>query len=272
MKRYIFISFAISILTVLAACEKLIEIDLTDSKEVIVIEASITNIKSPIKVLVSKTSPYLGTKTASPVSGAIVSIRTERGKPNYFVETMPGEYVYPNNSVEPGRWYICEVEYNGITYTARSFMNEKVPIGDVKFTHFDGLGFFDSGYKVVCFIKDPEKAVNYYRLKYFTNGKLVDDHGDMSVFSDKLFNGKMVGLNQGSFVFQKTDTLIVEIQSIDKAAYDYFSTLKSISGFETFQSASPANPISNFNNGALGYFSAYTYERRKMIIQDYLTE
>jgi hypothetical protein len=259
-------------LVVLAACEKVIEIDLTDSKEVIVIEATITNIKNPIQVFVSKTAPYLGTKTASPVSGATVSIRTEKGKPFYFVETLPGEYVYPNNSLESGQWYICEVEYNGITYTARSYMNNKVPIGDVKFTHFDGLGFYESGYKVVCFIKDPEKTVNYYRLRYFINGDLVDDHGDLSVFSDKLFNGKIVGLNQGSFVFQKTDTLVVEIQSIDKAAYNYFFTLKSISGFETFQSASPANPISNFNHGALGYFSAYTYERRKMIIQDYLTE
>ena len=272
MKKFTFIAFLFILLTVITACEKVIDIDLSDSQEVIVIEASITNAKNPIKVLVSKTSPFLGTKTAIPVSGATVSIRTAKGKPNYFVETMPGEYLHTNNSVVPGQWYICEVQYNGITYTARSYMNEKVPIGDVKFTHFDGLGFFDSGYKVVCFIKDPEKVINFYRLRYFTNGDPVDDKGDLSVFSDKLFNGKMVGLNQGSFVFQKTDTLIVEIQSIDKAAYDYFSTLKSISGFETFQSASPANPISNFNNGALGYFSAYTYERRKMIIQDYLTE
>lgn len=272
MKKLLSISVFLAYLLVLVACEKVIEIDLTDSKEVIVIEASITNIKSPVRVLVSKTSPFLGAKTANPVSGAKVSIRTEKGKPNYFVEAMPGEYVYPNNSVEPGQWYICEVEYNGITYTARSFMNDKVPIGDVKFTHFDGLGFFDSGYKVVCFIKDPEKTVNYYRFRYIVNGEPVDDRGDLTIFSDKLFNGKVVGLNHGSFVFQKTDTLVVEIRSIDKAAYDYYSTLRSISGFETFQSASLANPLSNFNNGALGYFSAYTYERRKMIIQDYLTE
>jgi hypothetical protein len=272
LKKYIFISIVLSILAVLTACEKIIDIDLSDSKEVIVIEATITNVKSPITVLVSKTSTYLGSKTNNPVSGAKVSIRTEKGSPNYFVETMPGEYVFPNPPMSINLWYICEVEYEGITYTARSFLNDKVPIADMKFTYFDGLGFFDSGYKVACFIKDPVRVENYYRLKYYANGRQVDDHGDLTIFSDKLFNGKVVGLNHGSFVFRKTDTLVVEVQTIDKAAYDYYSTLKAISGFEAFESASPSNPISNFDNGALGFFTAYSYERRKMIIQDYLTE
>jgi hypothetical protein len=39
-----------------------------------------------------------------------------------------------------------------------------------------------------------------------------------------------------------------------------------ISGNPNFQTASPANPVSNFDNGALGYFSAHTVSRVKLVI------
>jgi hypothetical protein len=124
--------------------------------------------------------------------------------------------------------------------------------------------------KVICFIRDPVETENYYRIKYSVNGEPVDDHGDLTIYSDKLFNGKLIGLNQGNFVFSENDTLTIEVQSIDKAAYDYFTTLKSISGFESLESASPANPTSNFSNGALGYFSAYSYDYKKITVRDFL--
>jgi hypothetical protein len=249
-----------------------IDIELNESKEVVVIEAALTIGKNPQKVLISKTNSYSKSGTSNPVSGATVTIKTEKGKPFTFLETDPGEYVMNNFHMIPGFTYFIDVEYDGITYSASSYMNEKVQIGDMKCNYFDGFGFFDSGYKIVSFIQDPEKTINYYRINYYVDGKKVDDHGDLTIFSDKLFDGKIVGLSHGSFVFQKTDTVVVELQTIDIGAYNFFSTLKSISGFDSFQSASPANPISNFNNGALGYFSAYTYERRRVVIKDLISK
>jgi hypothetical protein len=142
---------------------------------------------------------------------------------------------------------------------------------DYLFAYFlDGFGFFESGYKVNCFIRDPIEKENYYRIKYYVNGNPVDDTGEISLYTDKLFNGKVVGLGQRSLVFSEDDTLTVELQTIDKATYEYFSTLESISGSVLEQSASPANPISNFNNGALGYFSAYSFDRKTLILKDIL--
>jgi hypothetical protein len=253
-----------------SACEKVIEIDLSGSKEAIVIEAKITNTKMPFTVKVSKTLPYFGTKTSNPVSGAKVSVRAEKGKPRYFVEKSPGLYELANISAIAGFWYIVDVEYEGVTYTARSFMNDVVPIVEVGFSYFDGLGFFDSGYKVNTYIRDPANTKNFYRLKYFVNGEATDNQREITLYSDQLFDGQNIGLGQRSVVFQEADTLIIELQSIDEAAYDYFSTLESISGDVIEQSASPANPNSNFNNGALGYFSAYTFDRKTVIIKDYI--
>jgi hypothetical protein len=252
------------------ACEKVIDIDLADSKSTIVIEATITNNRDPFTVLVSKTSPYFGTATTNLVSGAKVSVRVENGIPKYFKESSPGVYKLEKTTATAKNWYIVDVEYEGVTYSARSYMHDLVPIMDFSLSYFDGFGLFDSGYKVNCFIRDPAGIKNYYRMKIFVNGKLNED--EINIYSDELFDGKVIGLVQHSAVFKETDNILVELQSIDKATYDYFSTLESISGIEMIQSASPANPISNFNNGALGYFSAYSLDRKVLKISDYISK
>lgn len=256
----------------LSACEKVIEFDLSGSKATIVIEATITSNKDPFTVLVSKTSPYFGATPSDLVSGAKVSVRAENGNPKYFTESSPGVYKMEKTLAMANYWYIIDVEYEGITYSARSYLNELVPISDFSFSYFNGFGFFDSGYKVNCFIKDPAGIENYYRIKLSVNGKAVAEEGKINLYSDKLFDGKLIGLVQHSDVFKETDTITIELQAIDKAAYDYFSTLESISGIEMIQSASPANPISNFDNGALGYFSAYSFDRKTLVVKDYLNK
>jgi|SRR5665648_103300 len=254
------------------ACEKVIELDLADSESVIVIEATITNNKIPFKVLVSKTTSYFGEETDNPVSGATVSVRAVDGEPRYFEETEPGVYKLEKMMALTNHWYIVDVEYEGLTYSARSFMNEPVKIVDFGISYFEGYGILDSGYKVSCYLRDPANIENYYRLKYYVNGNMNSDQGNICVYTDKLFDGMAIGLSLPTDVSQTNDTLIIELQSIDKAAYDYFATLESISGLEIVQSASPTNPNSNFNNGALGYFSAYSFDQRKLVIKDYIVE
>jgi len=265
-----YLSGLFAVLFIFSSCEKVIEFDLSGSREMIVIEATITNDGRPFTVLVSKTSPYFETEKNNKVSEAKVSVRIENGKPKYFKETSPGVYKLENNLATVGHLYAIDVECDSVTYSARSLVNEAVPIVELGFTYFDGFEFFDTGYKVITYVRDPADRENYYRLKYYVNGRPIDHKGEISLYSDKLFNGKVIGLGQHSAVFEETDTITVELQTIDKAVFEYFSTLESISGNQIFQTASPANPIGNFNNGALGYFSAYTYDRRTVIIKDYL--
>jgi hypothetical protein len=253
-----------------SACEKVIEVNLDNSEPAIVIEATITSNKKPFTVLVSKTAPYFGTTTSAQVSGATVSVRIENGDPKYFNESSPGVYILDKTFAQPNYWYIVDVEYEGITYSARSYLNEFVPIKDFSFSYLDGLGFVDSGYKICCFIQDPPGIDNYYRMKILVNGKTVTNDGEINLYSDKLFDGKEVGLVQQSSVFQETDTITVELQSIDEATYNYFNTLETISGIEIIQSASPANPTSNFDNNALGYFSAYSFDSKTLVVSDFI--
>jgi len=270
IKQFTYLSGIFFILIAFSACEKVIPIDLAYSREAIVIEAIINNNQLPITVLISKTTPYFGTNKSNPVSGAKVSARSEKGKAKYLIEKAPGIYELEKTIALPGIWYYIDVEYDSKTYSAKSYLNEVVNIEEVGISYLDGFGVFDSGYKLNTYITDPENTVNYYKLKYYVNGKPVTEQGGITLYSDHLFNGKPIGLGQRSTVFQETDTVIIELQSIDKAAYDYFLTLENIIGNDIMQTASPANPISNFNNGALGYFSAYTYDRKTVIIKDYI--
>ena len=271
MNKFFTISLILVISFVFSSCEKVIEIDLADSTPVIVIEATINNGKEPFTVLISKTSSYFGSSESNSVSGATVSLRTENGKAKYFTETSAGVYKLEKTPVYSNNWYIVDVEYEGVTYTARSYLHSPVQIADISISYFDGLGFVDSGYKINCFIRDPADITNFYRIKLYVDEEVVNDDGELDLYSDKLFNGKVIGLVQhSSAVFGETDHVVVELQTIDSAVYDYFSTLENITGIEMIQSASPANPISNFNNGALGYFSAYSYDRKAISIQDYL--
>ena len=270
MARYKIIIFLAIGCFLLNSCEKVIEFDLAGSNSVVVIEANLTNNKMPVTVLVSKTSSYFGSNAGTPVSGAKVSVKIENGIPKYLTEVQAGVYRLEKIFAQPGFWYVIEVVSDGVTYSAKSFLNRPVPIINLTFSYFDGFGFFDSGYMANCFVRDPAETDNYYRIKYYVDGKPVSEQNGITLFSDELFNGNEIGLSHQSFVFNETDTLTVELQSIDRAAYNYFSTLEDISGPSWQQNAAPANPNSNFNNGALGYFSAYSYERKTLVVKDFL--
>lgn len=272
LKNKTYIALLLLMLLAFTSCEEVMDVELKDFKEVIVIEAVMVNGTSPFMVKISKTTPYFDVPSGNPVSGAVVSVKTDEGNVKLFSESKPGLYELHKTHAHPGYWYIMEVEYEGVKYTARSFMHETVQISDLGFTYFDGFGIFDSGYKVNTFIRDPADIENYYRLKYFVNGKAHTGLGSFSLYTDQLFDGKSIGLGQRSVAFKKTDTITIELQTIDKAAYDYFSTLERISGLDVLQSVSPSNPNSNFNNGALGYFSAYSSDSKTVIISDYVDD
>ncbi|ALR32095.1 hypothetical protein ATE47_16915 [Chryseobacterium sp. IHB B 17019] len=58
------------------------------------------------------------------------------------------------------------------------------------------------------------------------------------------------------------------MQSMDLSVFNYFKALPgfTLNGKYNGGGILPANPISNINNGTLGYFSAHTSEKKTIII------
>ena len=61
-------------------------------------------------------------------------------------------------------------------------------------------------------------------------------------------------------ILYEGEIIELEIQTIDLRTYDYLNSL-------AMSEDSSANPISNFTNGYLGYFSAYSSVRMQIVFK-----
>ena len=91
----------------------------------------------------------------------------------------------------------------------------------------------------------------------------------MQVLNDNRNDGNQVRTSLMMKTFQSGDLVEIELIHFDEASYNYFSTLGDIIGSSrgpNSGSAAPGNPISNWTNGALGYFSAYSADVAEIVI------
>jgi hypothetical protein len=106
----------------------------------------------------------------------------------------------------------------------------------------------------VAHYKDPEAVKNQYL--FLVRFKDLEPH---ILAEDRFTNGSNVTetLFFDSDEVKVGDSLQVEMRGIDRNVYRYFFSIAQIAG-EGGPPVAPANPPTNFNNGALGVFSAYT--------------
>jgi hypothetical protein len=62
------------------------------------------------------------------------------------------------------------------------------------------------------------------------------------------------------------DSVRIEFQTINLAIYRYWFSIRSAAN-EIENNSAPANPISNINGGALGYFSTHTKQVKSFVVQ-----
>jgi hypothetical protein len=247
----------------LVSCQKVVYPDLNSASPRVVIEGNITNLPGPYYVKISKTINFDETNIFPKVSGAKVELSDTFGRIDTLHET--GQGIYSTGASYqgiPGRTYTLTVVVDGIEYKAVSTMPEPVKIDSLRIVMENG--FRQRRKEIEVTLKDPEGIQNYYRYSEIINGYRSNNY---SLASDRYFDGKTYSRNvnvNDSIALKTGDSIVMELQSIDKATYDYFRTLRFVSGGGGlgFLSASPANPITNFNNGAMGYFSAYSIKSK----------
>jgi hypothetical protein len=251
----------------LFSCEKVIEIDLNNANPRIVIEANIYGERSLFYVKVSETVNYFDSFSNIPISGAVITLSDNEGRSTKYHEVEDG--VYESDFFMPivSQYYKLKVEVNGQVYESSSFMNESIDIHNISWEYNKGAFFFDSGYMLSCGFSDPKNEVNYYQFRFAVNGEPLKAGNEFFVFSDEFFDGNDMEFTLRQRFFQLGDTVSVSLLTIDKPVYDYYNTLQEILGGSSASSAAPANPISDFSNGALGYFSAYSETKKIVVIE-----
>jgi hypothetical protein len=148
-----------------------------------------------------------------------------------------------------GRTYSLSVQTGNATYQASAIMPAAVNMDSIYFS-----SSLYSGEKITTIrFTDPPYSANFYRMVYYINNI---QQKEFYIVEDELFQGATINYSlypRGSdIVLAKDDHVTVWLESIDPGVYEYFRTAGSDEG----ATASPANPVSNISNGALGYFNA----------------
>ena len=256
-------SIIILIALFLSSCEKVLDLNLDKTAPKIVIESIFTDQSLRHAVSISYTANFDASNTKIPVTGALVTLKEENGPTLTFTEITPGNYSSNRYRGIPGKKYTLSVTVSGTTYSATSTMPKPVAITSLNQAE---LSFFGESRKIVQVnYKDPIGIPNFYYNRVFVNSARRDN---FSLESDRFNDGKEVKNN--IYIDEPYlvvgDAVRIQMLTIDENVYRYLFSITQITGNGGPPTA-PANPNSNFNNGALGYFSASTSTEQTIIIE-----
>jgi len=249
-----------ALLIVLTSCEEVIHLELTDSPTRVVIDATLNASLGGCQVILSNTLGFYESDSITKISGAKVELISNSNLIIPLPEVKPGFYFANGLTVDAGEVLSLRVTLpSGDVFMAKTEVPVRVPLD--RLLVIRGYGSPVPNSPPVFLInpqwKDPAGTTDYYRLKVSKNGKVIP--GSFSINNDKPFNGSEVNMPLDKYVFQLGDTVRLEFQCIDSVSYAYFDQINDMAQ-PGFVSATPYNPIGNFDKGALGYFGIFYSE------------
>jgi hypothetical protein len=261
MKRLILLSVIVT--AIIASCTKDVHLNLQNGTGAIVIECFITTDTGFYYAVVSKTISFYDTNNLIPVTDAKLIITDNAGNRDSFIQSgYPGLYITQTIRGTVGRTYHLTVTTAGKQYDASSTMNPPVQVDSAGIQIFTLAG--KQFWIPYCLFKDPANTSNYYKAFLYVNGTKQSKN---TAIDDELDNGLTIQTSiSPDFFINLHDTVQVELDAIDQPVYEYWYTLSNST--TSSLTAAPANPVSNFSNNALGYFSAYSRTLSHHVVAD----
>jgi len=248
------------------ACEKVIDIPLEDADRKFVIEGVLRDTPGENYILISKTGSVYESSNFEKISGAAVSVTDQSGTSYVFTEVVgaPGRYTNATFATSTNNNYDLTVISGTESFTSASQSFYKPELDSLNYIEQIGsFGFgTDTTYLVFFSFTDKAGEENFYRLIVYVNG--VED-GTYYITNDELFDGQAYSQPAFATTIEKGDTVVMELLSMDKNAYTYFFSLSNATAEGPF-APTPANPVSNIEGGAIGYFNAYTTNTLSIVI------
>ena len=264
------------------SCTEKIDIQLDESYTRLVVDGTITTDTMAHTVVLTSTSSYFYNQPAPFVSGASVSI-TDGTQTFGLSEVTPGIYrTLPDVFGVAGKTYTLTINLakaiGGYSdYTAISAMSPVNSLDSVSLL-FHPEWTKNGLWEVKCYVQEPP-TIDFYRFMIYKNSTLLTDTlNEWFVTDDKFFNGNYTNgatvayLRQGSAQegLIEGDTVTVEVNSISKDYYNFVIEAQAeLRGSNPLFSGPPANVKGNINNGAIGFFSAYSATRSFAITPEF---
>ncbi len=258
----------IAISALLFSCQKVIDVDLNSTNPKTVIEANYTAEDSTVRVKITLTSNYFDNNPSPVIDGATVIVTDATGTPQTLNPLGNGEYELSSYVPVFNSTYTLTTTISGTTYTAKSTLPSPTPLKPINYEYVSGFFGNNGGY--VCYLNynDPVDTTNFFIAVLSENGGERGQVNEITLTDDRLTDGNSISrpLFGPNNLFQLGDTIEIELRAIDENIFNYYVELQSIAGGNGGQSAAPANPESNWDNDALGYFNAYSNSRESVII------
>jgi hypothetical protein len=231
----------------LSSCIKIINPKINASDARVIIEGNLNTIAEKHIVRVSKSIQLNQTNAFNGVSNASVIITDNQGYNDTLLEKTAGVYETKTIAGIIGHTYNISVAVEGKTYTAKSTIPAQVAIDSILIAPNTFPG--DTNLEIQVLFTDIAGQKNYYRLQQ------LDGAGKLSYvnFSDNGFDGLQSNVPFNTDSTSHGKTFYYELHATDAALNLYYRSLAQNQN----SGSTPANPISNFTGGCLGYFSAH---------------
>lgn len=270
--KSIILFFLLSILVF--SCTEKIDIKLDDSYTRLIVDGSITTDTMVQTVILRTTSSYYYNEPTPMVSGAQVSISD--GTHTFDLKEDSAGVYQTEASVYgiAGHTYTLTIKLakaiaGHTDYTAISKLNPIVPLDSVSLLYHPDWSK-NGIWEVKCYVQEPP-TIDFYRFLILKNRLLLTDTiNEWFVTDDKFFNGNYTNgatvayLQQGSARdgLAPGDTVNVEVNSIGKEYFNFVTEAQTeLRGSNPLFSGPSANVKGNINNGAVGFFAAYSTTR-----------
>jgi hypothetical protein len=264
------------------SCTERIDIDPGEGTVRLIVEGSITTKPMAHKVLLSTTAGYFSNQPLPVVSGATVSI-SDGNTTFRMQEIAPGRYqTDPGVYGIPGHLYTLKIKLaspvGGYSeYSATTAILPPTQLDSIQLK-FNPTWSEKGMWEVKGFFRDSP-AADFYRFLIYRNGVLVTDTlNEWYVTDDQFFNNKyLLGTTLGWLqqhredeALKTGDLVTAEVDVIEKEFSEFIWGARiDLYGTNPLFSGPPANVKGNINNGAIGYFAAYTLSRASRKVPDF---
>lgn len=264
MKKTLFILIP-TIILLASSCRKIIDIKLDDADKRTTIDAKLISGTNDFRIKVTKSGNFFGESTVTPLTDAVVELNDGSSTYN-LTHTGIGYYSLPSYTAIDNKTYSLKVTQGGETFNATSVMPKITKIDTLSYEYQAASTFNDEGYVMSIEIQDAPGIENYYRIEMkYNDDSYYGSIEDLILLDDQLLDGnKIVFPIFNAEVAKLGDTVTMYLFSLDKQAYTYFEGIDEVLNGD---GAAPANAKSNWNNNALGNFSALAADTMTVVIK-----
>lgn len=244
-----YLIFALSSLFLLS-CEKEITIDYHKADKRYVVEGSISNLGTSVRI--SRTNAMEDNSTRSDINNATVVITGDDGT-NETIPFKNNGYYISSLKGKPGVTYHLDVKVNGEHFISSSTMYRMPTVNSFRIVRKKMISV-DYIFGDIRLQDIPNENnwyfVHIYRSKIGYRWAILKDDTNPNKELQQLF-GFFQEDSHDEDVLQEGEPLRVVVRTIDLRAYDYLYSMEQMDETGT-------NPLDNFSGGCLGYFSAHS--------------